>query len=70
MEISRNENTLIIDNNLYKAKEILFPELTQQYTKLCNLCDLYNKECKKAPCLKSERLDNREIVFKFIKKIR
>lgn len=64
MKISRNENTLITNNELYKAKEV------KDKQNLCNLCDLYNKECKNAPCIKSKRLDNREIVFKFIKKIR
>lgn len=68
MKVSKNQNTIIIENNVYKVKEVTEEEKIN-YPTLCNICDLYNIHCKEAPCEQSNRWDNKEIVFKFSHKI-
>lgn len=68
MKMSKNQNTIILENKLYKAKE-LTEEQIKEYATLCNLCDLYSQECKKAPCERSKRMDDKEIIFQFIRLI-
>jgi hypothetical protein len=68
MKISKNQNTIISENKLYKAKEVTGEQI-KEYPTLCNLCDLYSQACNKAPCERSKRTDNKEIIFKFIRLI-
>ena len=68
MKISKNQNTIISENKLYKAKEVTEEQL-KEYTTLCIFCDLYFQACTKAPCERSKRTDNKEIIFQFIRLI-
>jgi hypothetical protein len=68
MKISKNQNTIILEDKLYRAKEVT-EEQIKEYPTLCNLCDLYLQDCKKAPCERSKRTDNKEIIFQFIRLI-
>lgn len=69
MKISKNQNTIITEDKLYKAKEVTGEQI-KEYPTLCNLCDLYSQDCNKAPCERSKRTDNKEIIFKFIRLIK
>ena len=69
MKISKNQNTIILGDKLYKAKEVTNGQI-KEYPTLCNLCDLYSQDCTKAPCERSKRTDNKEIIFKFIRLIK
>ena len=70
MKLSKNQNTIISENELYRAKEVTeehIKEHIKKGTSLCYLCDLYSQNCQKVPCLKSDRIDNKETIFQFIK---
>ena len=68
LRVSKNAKTVIFGNEVYKSTEVT-PEEVIKYPTLCNICDLYQIDCNKVNCLKAKRLDNKEVVFKFIKKI-
>ena len=68
MKISKNQNTIILENKLYKAKEVT-GEQVKEYPTLCNLCDLYSQDCTQAPCERRKRMDDKEIIFQFIRLI-